>query len=88
MFSTEALPRLINGINGKLAGGKENVSEEDRSPLDNFISTVCKIIKHASPLLGDNRDSLLSTWLTWLPVALDKAESTVVYGFIVELIER
>lgn len=87
----EALPRLrqvITGPRGYMNGQRQQLPQEEQAPLENCVSAVAKILKHASALLGDGRAALLRDWLGWLPVTEDKEEATHVYGFLADLIER
>lgn len=85
----EALPRLRQVITGPRGymNGQRQLSQEEQAPLENCVSAVAKILKHAPVLLGDERASLLRDWLNWLPVTEDKEEATHVYGFLADLIE-
>jgi len=85
----EAIPRLEQAIIGPYGNqnGQRVVPQEELAPLDNCVSAICKILKHAPQLLGDQREQLLSTWLSWLPVTEDKEEAAHVYSFLCDLIE-
>ena len=65
---------------------------ESRRDLDATLATenaiaavtkVCNYLENQVPL-----ESVLPTWLSWLPVYADKEEGPHVYSYLCKLIER
>ena len=86
-----SLPRLrqvIVGPHGR--GNPDQLMQDDVAPLENCISAIGKILRHAPELVGNQRDceQLLQEWLSWLPVTDDKEEAVHVYEYVCNLIQR
>lgn len=76
----EVIPVLSAVIQHSDGRTKANVSA-----TENCVSAVTKICKYNASKVDVN--SVLTSWLSWLPVVEDHAEAPHVYGYLCDLIE-
>lgn len=76
-----ALPHLANMI----ANPEARATEESLCATENAISAVGKILKYNNSMIDVN--TVLPTFISWLPVWEDHDETPFIYEYLAELIE-
>jgi len=78
----KVLEILVNVINGK-----DSRVDKNAPPTENAISSVGKIIRYCSPLLGDQLPQVVDMWVNWLPINIDNIEAKVVHDQLFDFIK-
>jgi len=76
----EILMKVINA-----PGAREN--EKSAPPTENAVSSVGKIIQYQADVLGDQIGSLVTAWLSWLPIEVDVIEAKAVHAQLCHFIK-
>lgn len=77
----QMIPLLVQLIADPKSRELENVN-----PTENAISAVAKILKYNNSAV-QNKDEIISAWLSWLPVVEDEDEAPHIYGYMCDLIQ-
>jgi len=81
------IPKTLEVLLLVINAPKSRDSEKSASPTENAISSIGKIIQHRPDTLGDQLPSLVSAWVSWLPLEVDIIEAKIVHNQLCHFIK-